>query len=81
MVLEIGVRNGIMLVNHFWHLERYGGETWGFELVVRGARGRVTPTLMTARSSGPGLVPLAIAGGPSRIGEVGRDSSPTAALN
>jgi hypothetical protein len=38
MVLEIAARNGIMLINHFKHLERYGGEPWGLELVVRGTR-------------------------------------------
>ncbi|MEO5986179.1 MAG: efflux RND transporter permease subunit, partial [Candidatus Limnocylindria bacterium] len=61
-VLGIAARNGIMLINHFQHLERYEGETFGPELVIRGARERLSPILMTALATGLALVPLAIAG-------------------
>ena len=37
-VLGIAARNGIMMINHFQHLERDEGETFGPELVLRGAR-------------------------------------------
>ena len=47
-VLGIAARNGIMMINHFQHLERYEGETFGLELVLRGARERLRPILMTA---------------------------------
>ena len=38
------------------------GETFGPELVIRGARERLAPILMTALATGLALVPLAIAG-------------------
>ena len=61
-VLGIAARNGIMMINHFQHLERYEGETFGPDLVIRGARERLAPILMTALATGLALVPLAIAG-------------------
>ena len=61
-VLGIAARNGIMMINHFQHLERYEGEPFGADLVIRGARERLAPILMTALATGLALVPLAIAG-------------------
>ena len=61
-VLGIAARNGIMLLNHYQHLEEKEGEAFGPELVLRGARERITPILMTALTTGLALVPLAIAG-------------------
>ena len=61
-VLGIAARNGIMMVNHFQHLERYEGQPFGIDLVIRGARERLSPILMTALATGLALVPLAIAG-------------------
>jgi CzcA family heavy metal efflux pump len=61
-ILGVAARNGIMMINHFQHLEEFEGETFGPALVVRGARERVAPIMMTALTAGLALVPLVIAG-------------------
>jgi CzcA family heavy metal efflux pump len=61
-ILGIATRNGIMMISHFQHLEREEGMTFGPELVLRGARERIAPIMMTALTTGLALVPLAIAG-------------------
>jgi multidrug efflux pump subunit AcrB len=61
-VLGIAGRNGIMLISHYQHLEREEGLAFGPELVLRGARERLAPILMTALATGLALVPLAFAG-------------------
>jgi len=61
-VLGIAARNGIMLINHYQHLEDQEGMPFGRELVLRGAQERVAPILMTALTTGLALVPLVISG-------------------
>jgi len=61
-VLGIAARNGIMMINHFQHLERFEGETFGPGLVLRGAAERLSPILMTTLATGLALVPLVVAG-------------------
>jgi Cu/Ag efflux pump CusA len=61
-ILGIAARNGIMMINHFQHLERFEGEPFGPALVLRGARERLSPILMTTLATGLALVPLVIAG-------------------
>ncbi len=61
-VLGIAARNGILMINHFQHLEQFEGETFGPKLVLRGARERLSPILMTTLATGLALVPLVIAG-------------------
>jgi Cu/Ag efflux pump CusA len=61
-VLGIAARNGIMLINHYQHLERFEDESFGPALIIRGARERLSPILMTALATGLALVPLVIAG-------------------
>jgi Cu/Ag efflux pump CusA len=50
-VLGISARNGILMINHFQHLEREEGETFGPGLVLRGARERLAPILMTTAAT------------------------------
>jgi Cu/Ag efflux pump CusA len=61
-ILGIAARNGIMMINHFQHLERHEGEPFGPGLVVRGARERLSPILMTTLACGLAIVPLVVAG-------------------
>src|SRR5262249_51874824 len=60
--LALALRNGIMLINHYQQLERHEGEPFGPELVVRGAKERLTPILLTALAVGLALLPVVIFG-------------------
>jgi Cu/Ag efflux pump CusA len=66
-VLGIAARNGILLVNHFQQLEARDGLPFGRELVLRGARERLAPILLTALAAALALVPLVVTG--SRAGQ------------
>jgi CzcA family heavy metal efflux pump len=61
-VFGIAARNGILLINHYQHLERHEGEPFGPGLVLRGAMERLSPILMTAAATALALVPLIVAG-------------------
>jgi len=61
-VFGVAARNSIMLINHYQHLERHEGEGFGPGLVLRGARDRLAPILMTTLAAGLALVPLVISG-------------------
>jgi Cu/Ag efflux pump CusA len=61
-VFGIAARNGILLINHCQHLERSEGETFGPALVLRGARERLSPILMTSLATGLAVVPLVVLG-------------------
>ena len=61
-VLGIAARNGIMLISHYQHLEREEGMAFGPELILRGAKERLAPILMTALACGLALLPLVVSG-------------------
>ena len=61
-VFGIAARNGILLINHCQHLEEQEGMAFGRELVLRGARERLAPILMTSLATGLALVPLVVLG-------------------
>lgn len=59
----IASRNGILLLNHYLHLVKYEDESWTKKMIVRAGLERLAPVLMTALTSGIGLVPLVLAAG------------------
>ncbi len=61
-VFGIAARNGILLINHWQHLEEEEGMAFGPALVLRGARERLSPILMTSLATGLALVPLVVLG-------------------
>jgi Cu/Ag efflux pump CusA len=61
-VLGIAARNAIALINHYQHLEMERGETFGSDMVLRGSRDRVTPTVMTALTTSLVLLPFVLLG-------------------
>lgn len=62
-VFGLAVRNGMMLIERFRRLEQQDGAAFGAELVLRGARERVVPTLTTALAAALALIPFVIRGG------------------
>ena len=61
-ILGISARYGIMLVEHYRHLEHVEGEPFGLGLVLRGASERLSPILMTSLSTALALLPLIVPG-------------------
>ena len=61
-VFGIAARNVILLVHHCQHLERFEGEPFGPDLVIRAAKERLAPILMTTAATGLALIPLVVQG-------------------
>jgi Cu/Ag efflux pump CusA len=61
-IFGIALRNSIVMIGHFQHLERQEGEAFGSKLVLRGARERIAPIMLTALSTGLAFLPFVVAG-------------------
>ena len=61
-VLGIAARNGILMISHCQHLETVEKVAFGPELVIRAARERLAPILMTTLATALALVPLVVMG-------------------
>lgn len=61
LLFGIAVRNGIILVTHINALRAEGMSL--YDAVIRGAEERISPVLMTALTTGLGMLPLALAHG------------------
>ncbi len=59
-VFGISSRNAILLLAHYEHLMDEEGEPWTRDTILRGARERLVPILMTALVTGLGLAPLIV---------------------
>jgi Cu/Ag efflux pump CusA len=61
-VLGFTARCVVLMIRHYQHLERDGAETFGDELVLRGTRERLVPTVVTALGTIVALAPLLVTG-------------------
>ena len=57
----IASRNGILKISHYLNLIRHEGETFGKQLLIRGAQERLAPVMMTSMVTAFALIPLLLA--------------------
>jgi HME family heavy-metal exporter len=56
----IASRNGILIIDHYFHLVRHEGESFTKEMLVKAGRNRVAPVLMTTLTAMLGLLPITL---------------------
>ena len=56
----IASRNGILIIDHYFHLVRYEGESFTKEMLVKAGKNRVAPVLMTTLTAMLGLLPITV---------------------
>jgi CzcA family heavy metal efflux pump len=61
-VLGIAARNALFLIDDYQRLEREAGVPFGVELVLRGARERLSPVVTSAAAIIAALLPIAVLG-------------------
>ena len=61
-VLAIASRNGLLLIAHVQQLERAASEEPRLDLVLRGARDRLTPVVLTATATAMAVAPFVLMG-------------------
>jgi Cu/Ag efflux pump CusA len=61
-VLGIAARNSIMLITHYRHLQSKEDMAFGLEMIIRGARERLSPILMTTLTAALALMPIIVTG-------------------
>jgi Cu/Ag efflux pump CusA len=61
-VLGIAARNGVLLIRHYQHLEGRENVPFGLDLVLRGARERLSPILTSSAAIIAALLPIVVFG-------------------
>jgi HME family heavy-metal exporter len=56
----IASRNGILILDHYFHLVRHEGESFTKEMLVKAGRNRVAPVLMTTLTAIFALLPITL---------------------
>jgi Cu/Ag efflux pump CusA len=61
-VLGIAVRNSVLLINHYQHLEKEKDVPFGFDLIIRGTRERLSSILTSCAAIIVSLIPIVVFG-------------------
>lgn len=61
-IVGVTLRNSTMLISHYQYLEEHEGESFGPELILRGAQERLSPILLTTLATGLALLPFVLFG-------------------
>jgi len=62
-VFGFAARSSVLLIGHYQTLEREVGQVFGLDLILRGSRERLGPTLTTAVATSVAVLPFVILGG------------------